>query len=137
MTAGRSIEANRCVIAIPIGWTSRPVLVLDVLRPQYTVNPDGTRRVTNGFGEGELSAFVAAIEAEGGRAEETWNGRSGAVTGSVQLTDLAFPSLAAAVNRYLSGCPTHHTTLCCVATDERCTWYGDGRVLVVPPGGAS
>ena len=81
---------------------------------------------------------VVSLAAElGAEVRETWNGAISHTSGSIGLAAPARPSLVAAMSRYQAGCPVHGTVFCGWqgSTDEEraCTWYADGRRLVVPP----
>lgn len=118
------VVENRRYGFCPRGAEARPVVVVDVADKGYE---DG--RPTNLLRPHELLAVAAAIERLGHRVDTSWNG-DGFTTGSLGLVDEAHPTLLAAVDLYLAGCPTHHTTLC---SWDGCSWFRDGNAGLIRP----
>jgi hypothetical protein len=111
----------------PWGLDGMVVVVVDVARPVYL--PGGGVENPLG-GPAEVAGLVTALAALGRRAVKTWGGAEGNSTASVALAGRAHPTLTAAVNRYLQGCPTHDTVFC---SRDGCRWFADGNALLVRP----
>jgi hypothetical protein len=127
-------EINRSVQLCPVAWSGLPVIVVEVARtvrrwPDASLASDRHYEIANGYTAGELERIVGLVQDLGRGVADFWNGHPGCASGSIALTDKAGPS-AGPVHRYLAHCPTHDTVFC---GHKGCTWYRDGRALVVPP----
>jgi hypothetical protein len=132
-----AVVDNRSFWFVPSGYADRPVLIVQVAKPEYT---DGL--LVDGVTPPEMDAVEADLAAIGVRCRHRWNGGEDgfpADSGSFALDVLPHPSLLAAVARYRAGCPSHGSVFCgkgwaTVATDEdTCTWFRDGNRLLVLP----
>lgn len=114
-----------------VGTGGRPVVIVTVTKP--VIYPGGG--AANPLDPGELTDLAASLSRDlGEEVGDCWNGHP-SITGSVQLTRVAHPTLQAAVARYLEGCPQHHTVFCGQEDHSggRCRWWRDGDRLLVPP----
>ncbi|MFJ2780216.1 hypothetical protein [Kitasatospora sp. NPDC087315] len=118
---------NRHYTVTPTGAMNLPVFVVDIVDMDFDFerSEPGPRNV---LAAGELAALADTLAAFGAEVRTTWNGTG--VTGSIGLRRPAHPTLTAAVDRYHARCPTHHNVFC---SDQGCTWYTDGHVLINHP----
>lgn len=129
-------EANRRLSLVPSGYRSLPVVVVEVLEKTYEPRTGPQYpRLTNGLERGEIAQIVQVIESLGCTVDTIWNARPGSSSGSIGLLAPAGPSLRP-VQAYRRHCPTHRTVFCGHSPERgghNCSWYRDGRALVVEP----
>ncbi|MFF9568455.1 hypothetical protein [Streptomyces sp. NPDC014685] len=123
-------DTDRTYRFVPRGADQRPVVVVDVRRPTWTVDAVGDMVPANPIGHRELVEMQADLAVLGVTVAHTWNGYP-AHTGSLGLVDTAHPSLLAAVDRVRAGCPDHPGKLLCDWIG--CPWYGTGHARIVRP----
>lgn len=110
---------------IPWAWRGQPVIVVNA-RGMHAAG-DGLH-TANRLAPGELDALAAYLELLGYPVEKTW--ATSSMSGNVELTATAHPSLIAAAERYFEDCP-HHQSLLCKYDD--CSWYRDGAQALIRP----
>lgn len=105
-----------------------PVIVIDVAQPHYD-GPQHNRVLTNPLGgHTEMLAWCGVLGELGHDCSTWWNGDG--ETGSVQLTQLAHPTLRHAEDNYRQGCPDHPGPLC---SWDGCRWFPDREARLVMP----
>lgn len=119
---------NRRIDFVPSGWEGRVVLVLKVRNLRYGVGDP--KPLLNGLGITERTRFADLVADLGHKVVHMWNGEPGTASASVALAEPAHEALLAAVTRYHGGCGIHHDTFC---SRDGCTWYLEGRKMVVEP----
>lgn len=117
-------EANRYYGFCPDGFEHRPVVSVNVAKPEYRDNLPPA----NPIAPGELFDLARELEARGFTVRTTWNGHPG-ITGSVGLVREAHPTLVAAVQRYHRGC-TQHPDRSVFCDCEH--WRAEGAHIVRP-----
>lgn len=124
-----TLGGDRCLRFIPRGgYPGGPVIVINVVQPRYE-GPDHNRVLTNPLGGSTEMLAWAGVLAELGREVSTWWNGDGE-TGSVQLVQLAHPTLRRAADNYRQGCPKHRSPLC---DWDGCRWFRDGEARLVKP----
>lgn len=117
-------EANRYYGFCPDGFEHRPVVSVNVAKPEFQdYGPPA-----NPLRPDELFDLATELERRGYTVRTTWNGHP-AITGSVGLVRDAHPTLVAAVQRYHRGCTVHpeRSVFCdCEA------WRAEGARIVRP-----
>lgn len=133
----------RRVTVVPQGFGGLPVLVVNVTHPEMRVTRAG-RELVNPLDRTEREWWTGYADVMGRRWDSKvslwWNwvtvaGTPG-ITGSLQLSRAASPSLLAAVARYMAGCREHPWTSASSGASGvfcRCGWFDRGHDLVVRP----
>jgi len=96
------VAAARIYNFVPVGARRRPVIVYNVAYPVYAHGPLG-ELINPLAGDEECDWMISILADLGVKAAECWNGMG--KTGSIGLAEPAHPSLIAAVDLYMAGCP--------------------------------
>ena len=83
--------------------------------------------------EAELAALAEGVMAAHGGVHARVVSSPGTVSGHLQLSAKAQPSLLAAVTRYRAGCPRHRLPACGYIRNNQCTWFSRGFARLTLP----
>lgn len=127
----RMTTTERIVRFLPVGVDGKPLIILDARSPRWT--PVGRGHVTGILPECELGSLATQLR-ELDVEPNHWHYHT--TTGTIVLSVLAHPSLRAAIERFSTGCPWHHSQVCDApisAGGLGCTWHTDGHNAAVWP----
>jgi len=122
--AGLTVTGRRLRF-LPVSTAGTPLIVVDADLPRW--GADTTWVALNTLPVTELPCLARQLAVLGISAGQQ-HYRS--VTGVIALDVPAHPSLRAAVQRYVRGCPRHRSVVCDAAVRDgghTCTWRTEGR----------
>lgn len=119
---------NRLVRVIPRSAEGHPVIVVDVANRMR----DHQDVLLTRLQQGELDWWAGLLADLGVTVYHQWNGWP-AATGSLALDVTVHPTLLAAVDGYLAGCPTHPGPGNDAGVFCRCGWWAAGYQRLVQP----
>lgn len=106
-----------------------PILVMELAAPRHEHH--GSYQLLNPLVKVDISTLCAQMRARGRTIAAKWNGK-GTHTVSLALDGQIHPTLRAAVQRYMDGCPTHNSVFC-GNDQDRCAWFTTGESRLIKP----
>ena len=122
--------ADRRFIFVPDVGGQGAAVVVHVTTAAHLDGPSAPREVLTGE---ELADIAEALTGAHSGVHTRLVSTPGTVSGHIQLSVKAHPSLLAAVTRYRAGCPRHRQPACGYIRNTQCSWFAHGFTRLIPP----